>query len=200
MARAAEPGRLHQLSAPGCRLPRGLAVRAIGRARSASLMCSRTSTPSSPGEDFVDVITTAVRSCHTMLVVIGPKWLGMIDKRGARRIDDPNDFIRLPSSRPRSRTACRSFPSSFSKRRCRRPTPCRRRSRRFARRHAIEISSTRFKSDVARLIHAVERQRRARQAPTCHSADSCRRPGASPALPPTPNQQPRPGCWTTTSS
>jgi eukaryotic-like serine/threonine-protein kinase len=116
-----------------------------------------------PGEDFVDVIKTAVRSCHTMLVVIGPKWLSMADKRGGRRIDDPDDFIRLEIETATSHNlqiipilvleaempSVDALPPSIAP---------------LARRHAIEISSTRFKSDVARLIHAVDQQRRARQA------------------------------------
>jgi hypothetical protein len=48
-----------------------------------------------PGEDFVNAITAAVRSCHTLLVVIGPTWLSAPDKFGNRRIDGRDDYVRL---------------------------------------------------------------------------------------------------------
>ena len=48
-----------------------------------------------PGEDFVNVIDAAVRSCYALPVVVGPKWLSITDKRRRQRIDDPGDFIWL---------------------------------------------------------------------------------------------------------
>lgn len=47
-----------------------------------------------PGRDFVEAIGDAVSSCKILLVVIGRQWLTCADERG-RRLDDPNDFVRL---------------------------------------------------------------------------------------------------------
>jgi CHASE2 domain-containing sensor protein len=44
------------------------------------------------GEVFPDQIAGAIRGCSVMLVLIGPHWLEARD--GARRIDDPNDWVR----------------------------------------------------------------------------------------------------------
>lgn len=48
-----------------------------------------------PGSDFVDVINNAVSSCDVMLVMIGPHWTMIKDASGKRRLDNPDDFVRL---------------------------------------------------------------------------------------------------------
>lgn len=48
-----------------------------------------------PGLDFVKVLSEQVAACNVMLVIIGPKWLDARDDAGARRLDKPNDFVRL---------------------------------------------------------------------------------------------------------
>ena len=48
-----------------------------------------------PGEDFVERITAAVESCDALLALIGPEWLTITNKKGQRRLDDPDDFVRL---------------------------------------------------------------------------------------------------------
>jgi hypothetical protein len=47
-----------------------------------------------PGQDYVTAIDGAVSRCDYMLVLIGEDWLTP-DDGGARRIDDPNDRLRL---------------------------------------------------------------------------------------------------------
>jgi len=37
-----------------------------------------------PGDDFVEVITTAARSCVVMLVLIGRQWVTITDQDGRR--------------------------------------------------------------------------------------------------------------------
>ncbi|MCW8949274.1 MAG: toll/interleukin-1 receptor domain-containing protein, partial [Sedimenticola sp.] len=48
-----------------------------------------------PGTDFVDAIERAVTSCKVLIVLIGHEWLEIDDGSGHRRLDDPNDFIRI---------------------------------------------------------------------------------------------------------
>src|SRR4051812_24699103 len=48
-----------------------------------------------PGEDFVAAIRRGVESSTVLLVVIGRHWLDIADAQGRRRIDDPDDFVRL---------------------------------------------------------------------------------------------------------
>lgn len=47
------------------------------------------------GDDFGEVLTGKLLECSVVLVVIGPTWLSMPDvKRGGRRLDQPEDWIR----------------------------------------------------------------------------------------------------------
>ena len=48
-----------------------------------------------PGEDFGEVIRAAVASCDVMLVLIGDRWLTATSNDGQRRLDHPEDFVRL---------------------------------------------------------------------------------------------------------
>ncbi|MFT3862317.1 toll/interleukin-1 receptor domain-containing protein [Micropruina sp.] len=77
-----------------------------------------------PGEDFVERITEAVAGCDVLLALIGPHWLTMTDATGARRLDDPDDFVRLELAAALTRGCgwCRSW---WTTPRCPGPTSCR---------------------------------------------------------------------------
>ena len=47
------------------------------------------------GHDFIELIEASVAQCRVMLVVIGDKWLTCVEPSGRRRLDNPNDFVRL---------------------------------------------------------------------------------------------------------
>ncbi len=48
-----------------------------------------------PGADFGNYIQKVLPTCRSFLVLIGPHWLGARDEDGARRLDNPNDWVRL---------------------------------------------------------------------------------------------------------
>ena len=48
-----------------------------------------------PGKDFRKAIDDNVSKCAVLLAMIGPAWTTVKDPSGARRIDQPNDFVRL---------------------------------------------------------------------------------------------------------
>jgi hypothetical protein len=48
-----------------------------------------------PGDDFVEKINNAVESCAVLLALIGDGWVEMTNEAGQRRLDDPEDFVRL---------------------------------------------------------------------------------------------------------
>ena len=48
-----------------------------------------------PGVDFRASIESAIIQSSIVLVVIGPKWLAVINSAGQRRIDNPDDFVRI---------------------------------------------------------------------------------------------------------
>jgi hypothetical protein len=47
------------------------------------------------GENFRTALNEALSQCCVMLVVIGPRWLEAQDDLGRRRLDNPNDYVRL---------------------------------------------------------------------------------------------------------
>jgi hypothetical protein len=109
-----------------------------------------------PGLDFSAVISRAVSSCAVLLVVIGDKWLTATDARGRRRLDNPDDYVRLELEAGLTRDVrvipvlvegvampgSRELPDSLSQ---------------LAGRNALEISHALFRRDAERLIAAVER-------------------------------------------
>lgn len=49
----------------------------------------------SGGADFPSAIRAAIKVCDFVLLIIGPRWLGMADQEGRRRLDDPKDVVRM---------------------------------------------------------------------------------------------------------
>lgn len=52
-----------------------------------------------PGKDFAAEIDAALARSEALLVVIGPRWLDARTADGERRLDDPEDFVRLEITR-----------------------------------------------------------------------------------------------------
>lgn len=48
-----------------------------------------------PGADFAQAIAGAVATCAVLLAIIGPHWLTVADEAGRRRLEDPDDIVRL---------------------------------------------------------------------------------------------------------
>ena len=47
------------------------------------------------GTNFTKVLHEEVAKCGVLLAVIGPNWLDARDENGNRRLDNPNDFVRI---------------------------------------------------------------------------------------------------------
>ncbi|MBT3188592.1 MAG: toll/interleukin-1 receptor domain-containing protein [Anaerolineae bacterium] len=47
------------------------------------------------GLDFVEVLENAVQSCNVLVALIGKNWLNIKDEDGKRRLDNPQDFVRI---------------------------------------------------------------------------------------------------------
>jgi hypothetical protein len=48
-----------------------------------------------PGRDFVRVLDEQVAQSDVLLAVIGKGWLDARDQHGVRRLDKPDDFVRI---------------------------------------------------------------------------------------------------------
>ncbi len=106
------------------------------------------------GLDFVEAIQDAVGSCDVLLAVIGRQWLTSTDSQGHRRLDNPEDFVRLEITTALERgirvipvlVGGASMPRSIELPDVLRP---------LARRQAL-IVGDHFHPDVDRLIAALE--------------------------------------------
>ncbi len=47
------------------------------------------------GANFARVLEEEVGRCSVLLAIIGPRWLEAMDEHGERRLDNPNDFVRV---------------------------------------------------------------------------------------------------------
>lgn len=62
------------------------------------------------GGDFPQQIGDALSQCDVLLVIIGPGWLNAQDEDGNRRLDDPDDFVRLEVQFGLMRGSCTVVP------------------------------------------------------------------------------------------
>ena len=51
-----------------------------------------------PGQDFHKVVGEKVLSCDIFLALIGNSWASASDEDGQRRLEDPQDFVRLETA------------------------------------------------------------------------------------------------------
>lgn len=108
-----------------------------------------------PGEDFVQVIEAAVGSSAVLLVVIGRRWLTSGDVT-ARRIDNPNDFVRLEVASALA-SNIRVIPVLVQDATMPGPQDLPDDLLSLTRRNAIELSDLRWNRDVDQLISGLER-------------------------------------------
>ena len=48
-----------------------------------------------PGVDFIDQIQSAVDSSEVLIAVIGKNWVTATDSAGQKRLDNPDDYVRI---------------------------------------------------------------------------------------------------------
>ena len=108
-----------------------------------------------PGTDFVNAVRGAVESCHVVLVVIGKWWLGATDENGHRRLDNPEDVVRLEIFTALKRNIL-IIPVLVGGARVPRESDLPQPLAGLARRHAIELSDIAFPEAVKRLIDTIE--------------------------------------------
>lgn len=102
-----------------------------------------------PGDDFVDVIRERLASSHTVLVLIGPRWVGL--PGGPRRIDDPDDMVRQEVQEAlglAARVVPVLLPGATMPTEDSLPGPL----KPLARRNALSLGDAHWDADVARLL------------------------------------------------
>jgi TonB family protein len=108
------------------------------------------------GRDFRKAIEEGVTKCGVLLVMIGLEWLDAKDERGARRLNDPLDFVRIETASALKRDipvipvlvrgakmpSAEQLPDELKE---------------LAYRNCIELTHARWKSDVQLLVGALRR-------------------------------------------
>jgi hypothetical protein len=107
------------------------------------------------GDDFVQVITSAVGSCDVLLALIGDQWLTIADAQGRRRLDDPADFVRLEIQAALKRHV-RIVPILVDGARMPDADELPPGLTDLARRQALELSPNRFEYDTNRLLRVLD--------------------------------------------
>ena len=108
------------------------------------------------GDDFVEVITAAVGSCDVLLALIGDRWLTITDQEGRRRLDNPDDFVRLEIEAALTRNV-RVIPILVEGARMPRADELPASLDKLVRRQALELSPSRFEFDTRRLLRVLDR-------------------------------------------
>jgi hypothetical protein len=107
------------------------------------------------GIDFVKAIEERVGTCDVLILVVGKRWLTATDEDGKRRLDNPEDFVRLEIATALKR-GIRVIPvladGASMPRSCDLPDDL----KSLVCRNAVEVSHDRFSADAERLIAAVE--------------------------------------------
>jgi hypothetical protein len=107
------------------------------------------------GDDFVQVITRAVGSCDVLLALIGEQWLTITDAQGQRRLNDPDDFVRLEIEAALTRDV-RIIPILIDGARMPNADELPVGLASLARRQALELSPNRFEYDTSRLLKILD--------------------------------------------
>ncbi len=107
-----------------------------------------------PGDDFADKIIRAVGSCDVLLALVGEQWLTITDEQGRRRLDDPDDFVRLEIATALDRRDVRVIPILLDDARMPRARELPAELESLVRRQAVQLNALSF--DATRLMAAVK--------------------------------------------
>jgi hypothetical protein len=108
-----------------------------------------------PGDDFVEAINRAVGSCDVLLALVGDQWLTITDADGRRRLDDPDDFVRVEIEAALTRNV-RVIPILVARARMPRTDELPAGMAGLVRRQALELSPSRFDLDTSRLLKVLD--------------------------------------------
>ncbi|MFN2504047.1 MAG: TIR domain-containing protein [Acidimicrobiales bacterium] len=107
-----------------------------------------------PGQHFPDLITSSLQACGAFVVIIGREWL--VDTSGRRRLDDPEDWVRVELEAALRRDDVIVVPVLVEKAPMPAAADLPESLAPLATRHALEVSDSRWDYDVKRLTDTLE--------------------------------------------
>ena len=126
-----------------------------------------------PGLDFVRVLTDQVAQCDVLISVIGQNWLDARDKTGARRLDNPADFVRIEIESALQQDK-RVIPVLVGQAQMPSPDELPDAMKPLARRNAVRLTHERFRADTQALITALQRALKNAEDARAAEADAAR--------------------------
>jgi hypothetical protein len=136
-----------------------------------------------PGLDFRKVIDDNVATCGVLLAMIGPAWTTIANSSGERRLDDPNDFVRLEIASALARDIA-VIPVLVHDAKMPHPDQLPDNLKDLAFRNSVELTHTRWNSDVQLLNDALAQYVDASSKPSdepVHATVSVQLPPANPS-------------------
>ena len=106
------------------------------------------------GIDWSKELTERVGACDALIAVIGKNWISSADKDNQRRIDDPDDFVRIEIEAALKRDV-RVIPVLVDGAAMPKADELPESLKGLARRQGTEVSHTRFDADVEKLTRAL---------------------------------------------
>jgi len=124
-----------------------------------------------PGIDFRKAIDANVSSCGVLLAVIGPAWASVKSSDGARRLDNPDDYVRLEIASALTRNIP-VIPVLVHDARMPRLEDLPDNLKDLRYRNSVELTHARWNSDVSLLVDALKSYvnvKQAHQTETVHA-------------------------------
>jgi uncharacterized membrane protein YhaH (DUF805 family) len=109
-----------------------------------------------PGVDFVKALDDQVAQCSAFIAVIGPGWTDLKNAEGQRRLDQPNDYVRVEIESALRRDI-RVIPVLVDGARMPTADELPDSLKAFARRNAVMLSHHRFGPEVDELARVLQR-------------------------------------------
>jgi hypothetical protein len=106
------------------------------------------------GQNFHKVLEQRLADCSVVLTVIGPNWLDLRNDAGQRRIDDPEDWVRLEMARALAR-GITTIPVLVGGAELPKKTQLPDELKPLVQRHAAIITTNGFRNDMAGLVRDI---------------------------------------------
>jgi hypothetical protein len=122
----------------------------------------------------VQVLNEEVARCDVVIAVIGKNWLSAADDTGERRLDNPEDFVRIEIESALAQKK-RVIPVLVNDAKMPRSTELPESLKPFARCNAVRLTHERFRADTAGLIKSLEQVLSETEAARKAEGDAIRR-------------------------
>jgi TIR domain len=108
------------------------------------------------GIDFVDHVRTVIDRCSAVIVMIGTQWLTITDESGQRRLDDPDDPVRMEVAAALQQKHIGVIPVIVQNASLPSPKDLPADIRLLARRNCIQLQPEQWDEGVERLLRALK--------------------------------------------